>query len=88
MRNNTTYNKDLITWTGLASSAEVTFIIPVLHEKGHPGVAIFIERLEAMRMSSVLPATSFSLGSFARPPGKRDYLKNFHPGSRHHWDPY
>ena len=55
MRNNTTYNKGLITWTGLASSAEVTFI-PVLLEKGQPGAAIFIERLEAMRMSSVLPA--------------------------------
>ena len=41
MRNNTTYNKGLITWTGLASSAEVTFI-PVLHEKGQPGAAIFI----------------------------------------------
>ena len=41
MRNNTTYNKGLITWTGLASSAEVTFI-PVLHEKGQSGAAIFI----------------------------------------------
>ena len=27
----------------------------------------------------------FSLGSFAGPPGKRDYLENFHPGSRHHY---
>ena len=41
MRNNTTYNKGLITWTGLASSAEVTFF-PVLHEKGKSGAAIFI----------------------------------------------
>ena len=41
MRNNTTYNKGLITWTGLASSAEVTFI-SVLHEKGKSGAAIFI----------------------------------------------
>ena len=26
----------------------------------------------------------FSLGSFDGPPGKRDYLQNCHPGSRHH----
>ena len=46
------------TWAGLASSAIVTFI-SVLHEKGQPGAAICIERLEAMRMSSVLPAVLF-----------------------------
>ena len=31
-------------------AAEVTFI-PVLHEKGQPGAAIFIQRLETMRVS-------------------------------------
>ena len=30
------------------------------------------------------PLSCFSLGSFPGPPGKRDYLENFHPGSRHH----
>ena len=30
------------------------------------------------------PLSCFSLGSFAGPPGKRDYLENFHPWSRHH----
>ena len=30
------------------------------------------------------PLSCFSLGSFAGPPGKRDYLENFHLGSRHH----
>ena len=33
----------------------MTFI-PVLHEKDQTRATIFIERLEAMRMSSVLPA--------------------------------
>jgi len=33
--------------------------IPLLHEKGQPGAAIFVWRLEAMRMSSVLPAVLF-----------------------------
>ena len=33
-------------------------------------------------MNNVLPALLF-LGSFAVPSGKRDYLENFHPGSRH-----
>ena len=28
------------------------------------------------------PLFCFSLGSFAGPPGKLDYLKNFHPGSQ------
>ena len=26
----------------------------------------------------------FLVGSFARPPGKRDYLEKFNPGSRNH----
>ena len=30
------------------------------------------------------PLSCFSLGAFAGPPGKRDYLENFHPGSQHH----
>ena len=30
------------------------------------------------------PLSCFSLGSFAGPPGKRDYSENFHAGSRHH----
>ena len=30
------------------------------------------------------PLSCLSLGSFAGPPGKRDYLENFHAGSRHH----
>ena len=30
------------------------------------------------------PLSCFSFGSFAGPPGKRDYLDNFHHGSRHH----
>ena len=30
------------------------------------------------------PLSCFSLGSFAGSLGKRDYLENFHPGSRHH----
>ena len=30
------------------------------------------------------PLSCFSLGSFAVPPEKRDYLENFHPGSGHH----
>ena len=32
---------------------------PLLHEPGQPGAAIFIWRLEAARMSSVLPAVLF-----------------------------
>ena len=30
------------------------------------------------------PLSCFSLASFAGPPGKSDYLENFHPRSRHH----
>ena len=30
------------------------------------------------------PLSGFSLGSFGGPPGKRDYLENFYPRSRHH----
>ena len=30
------------------------------------------------------PLSCFTLLSFAGPPGKRDYLKNCHPGLRHH----
>ena len=47
LRDYTTHSRDLVRWAGLArfvgpaSSAEVTFI-PVLHEKGLPGAAIFI----------------------------------------------
>ena len=47
LRDYTTHIRDLIRWAGLArfvgpaSSAKVTFI-PVLHEKGLPGAAIFI----------------------------------------------
>ena len=47
-----------MTWAGLASFAKVTFIL-VLHEKGQPEAAVLIYRLEAMRMSSVLPIVRF-----------------------------
>ena len=49
------------------------------------GATIFIWRLEAMRMGSVLPVVLF-LAWFIR---ERDYLENFHPGCRHHntWIP-
>ena len=52
LRDNTTHSKGLITWAELA-------FIPVLYEKSQPGAAIFIERLEATRISSVLPAVLF-----------------------------
>ena len=37
-----------------------------------------------MRMSSVLPAVLSLAWFIRRTPGKRDYLENFHPGSRRH----
>ena len=39
---------------GLASSAAGVTFIPVLHERGEPRVTIFIWRLDAICMSSVL----------------------------------
>ena len=38
----------------MASSAKVTFI-PVIHEPGQPGAAVFVYGLEAVRKSDVLP---------------------------------
>ena len=38
----------------LASSAEEVTLVPVLHGLDQPGAAIFIERLQAMRMSSMI----------------------------------
>ena len=52
----------------LAFSVEATFI-PVFHEKSQP---------------LCYPLSCFSLGSFARPSGKRGYMENFHPGSWNH----
>ena len=78
-----TQSKGLILWAGLAIPAEVTFI-PVIHEKGQTGAVIFIQRFEAIRMSSVLPAVLSLAWFIRRTPGNRDYLENFHPGSRHH----
>ena len=37
-----------------------------------------------MHMNSVLLAVLFLAWLIRGPPGKRDYLENFHPGSRQH----
>ena len=68
---------------GLASSAAVTFI-PVLHEKGQPGTPFLYIDWKKCARAVCYPLPCFSLGSFAMPPGKREYLENFHPGSLHH----
>ena len=43
----------------LASSAEEVTLVPVLHRPDQPGAAIFIDRLQAMRMSSMISAVLF-----------------------------
>ena len=43
----------------LASSAEEVTLIPVLHGPNQPRTAIFIERWQAMRMSSMISAVLF-----------------------------
>ena len=43
----------------LASSAEEVTLVPVLHGPDQPGAAIFIDRLQAMRMSSMISAVLF-----------------------------
>ena len=43
----------------LASSAEEVTLVPVLHGPDQPGAAIFIERLQAMRMSIMISAVLF-----------------------------
>ena len=43
----------------LASSAEEVTLVSVLHGPDQPGAAIFIERLQAMRMSSMISAALF-----------------------------
>ena len=82
MRNNTTYNKGLITWTGLASSAEVTFI-PVLHEKGKSGAAIFIY---STSMISGYPCSVSRLVYSPRRPANVGKFPLGFPVSQH-WDP-
>ena len=43
----------------LASFAEEVTLVPVLHGPDQPGAAIFIQRLQAMRMSSMISAVLF-----------------------------
>ena len=39
---------------------------------------------EPGRMTVCYPLSCFLMGSFAGPPGKRDYLENVHQGSQHY----
>ena len=86
---NTTHTKDLITWVGLASSAKVTFI-PLFYEKGQPGGTIFIiQRLDTLRLSSVLPAVLF-LAGFVRRTARQAWLLGKFPPEipvSQYWDP-
>ena len=50
----------------VASSAEEVTLVPVLHGPDQPGAAIFIERLQAMRMSSMISAVLFLAWSICR----------------------
>ena len=66
-----------------SSSAEVTFI-PIFVNQASPEPRFLLRDWKQCAWAVCYPLSCFSFGLFAELTGRRDYLENFQPGSRHH----